>query len=106
MTSMFRQIGPLRITLLTLGLLIIAFVPKDQIQEARSGWALATSVLIPALSPLVIMGLLLDALMSRVWMIDADLNEKHRLRRILWINISMSAIIVVAMIPYLQALAV
>jgi hypothetical protein len=99
------QIGPMRLLLLAITLSLIILVPGGDAREAREGWALVTNVLIPALSPVVLMGLLLDALMSRVWMIDAEPAARSRYRGILWLNLGASAALVLAFVPYLRSLA-
>lgn len=96
----------MRLLLLGIALLLIILAPGGDAHDVREGWALVTNVLIPALSPVVFMGLLLDALMSRVWMIDADQEARIRYRRILWLNLAASAAMVLAFVPYLRSLAI
>ena len=96
----------MRLLLLGIALLLIILAPGGDAHDVREGWALVTNVLIPALSPVVLMGLLLDALMSRVWMIDADQEVRSRYRRILWLNLAASAAMVLAFVPYLRSLAI
>ena len=105
-THFVSQIGPMRLLLLGIALLLIVLAPTGNAQEAREGWALVINVLIPALSPVVLMGLLLDALMSRVWMIDAEAAARSRYRRILWLNLAASGAMVLAFVPYLRSLAI
>lgn len=105
-TNILHQIGPMRVLLLGIALLLIVLAPGGDAREVREGWALVTNVLIPALSPVVLMGLLLDALMSRVWMVDAEAPARARYRRILWLNLAASAALVLAFVPYLRSLAI
>jgi hypothetical protein len=105
-TKFFLQIGPMRLLLLGIALLLIVLAPGGDVREAREGWALVTNVLVPALSPVVLMGLLLDALMSRVWMVDAEVPARSRYRRILWLNLAASGALILAFVPYLRSLAI
>lgn len=105
-TNFLLQIGPMRLLLLAITLSLVVLAPVGDAREVRDGWALVTNVLVPALSPVVLMGLLLDALMSRVWMIDAEAPARGRYRRILWLNLAASAALVLAFVPYLRSLAV
>lgn len=104
MTTLLRQIGPLRILLFGITLAIIALAPDGGVTEAHEGWALVPTVLIPALTPMVLMGLLLDAIMSRVWMVSASAEERPRYRRLLWANLAFGTALVIAFIPFIQSL--
>jgi hypothetical protein len=104
--NLLLQIGPMRLLLLAIALTLVILAPDGSAREVREGWALVTNVLIPALSPVVLMGLLLDALMSRVWMIDAEITARSRYRRILWLNLAASGALVLAFVPYLRSLAI
>ena len=100
------QIGPMRLLLLGIALTLAILAPGGDAHEVREGWALFTNVLVPALSPVVLMGLLLDALMSRVWMVDAEPAARARYRRILWLNLAACGALVLAFVPYLRSLAI
>lgn len=104
MYLLLHQLGPMRWILLSLGLCIAAFAPDGQTVEAREGWALVSTVLLPALSPIVLMGLWLDALMSRVWMVESTPEVRSRYTRIFWINLGVSVILIIAFIPFLRTL--
>jgi hypothetical protein len=104
--NLLLQIGPMRLLLLAIALTLVILAPDGSAREVREGWALVTNVLIPALSPVVLMGLLLDALMSRVWMIDAEAPARSRYRRILWLNLAASGALVLAFVPYVRSLAI
>lgn len=100
------DIGPLRLLLLGLALLIMILAPTGQVEEARAGWDLVPTVLVPALAPMVLMGLLLDALMSRVWMSSAAPDAQPRYRRIMRLNLLACVAILIALYPFLRSLAV
>ncbi len=99
------EIGPLRLLLLGFALVIMILAPDGQVQEVRAGWGLVTTVLVPALAPMVVMGLLLDALMNRVWMAGASEAARPRHRRILWLNLLASGAVLIALYPFLRSLA-
>ncbi len=105
MTLLLRQIGPLRLMLFSLAVLIILLAPSGDSGETREGWALVPTVLIPALTPMVLMALLLDALMNRVWMVDATTSDRPRFRRVMWLNLAIGTAMIIAFIPYLQSLS-
>ena len=103
--AFLQSIGPLRLMLATVALGIIVLAPGGDVQETRTGMALVSTVLVPALSPMVLMVLLLDALMSRVWMSEQEEAQRKRFRNIIRLNLGLSALLVVAMSPYFISLA-
>ena len=78
---------------------------KTSAKFEREGWELVTTVLVPALSPMVLMVLLLDALMSRVWMAERSDEDRLRYRQIIWLNLTLSLILILAFMPYFSSLA-
>ena len=54
--------------------------------------------------PMVFMGLLLDALMSRVWMVDTEGLERKRFKTIMIIDLFVAMLLIVAWLPYFLAI--
>jgi hypothetical protein len=104
MMGFLRTLGPLRLMLAFLTLTLVVLAPDADVREQREGWALVTTVVVPALSPMVLMVLFLDALMSRVWMADRSEAGRLRYRRILWLDLALGLLLVIAFIPYFSQL--
>jgi len=100
------KLGPLRLALLCAALVLLAAVPTPGARAIYQGWGLVTSVLLPVLAPLLFMGLLLDALMTRVFATDADSAARSRLRAISWIDVLIAAALLLRWLPYYTALRV
>lgn len=98
-------LGALRLMLGALGLLVIVFAPEPGVEAQRSGLALITTGVLPAMGPMVFMVLLLDAIMSRVLMIDKEGAVLRHYRRALWFDLGLAAAIVLAWLPFLLTLA-
>ncbi|BAU46930.1 hypothetical protein SVA_0348 [Sulfurifustis variabilis] len=99
-----RRLGPLRIALLAAAVLVVVFAPAPGTKAVYHGWGLARTVLMPVLAPLVVMLLLLDALMARVFLSDAEGEARARLRTVVWINLLVALALVLYWIPYFYAL--
>jgi hypothetical protein len=99
-----RRIGPLRVTLLAAAVLVVIFAPAPGTRAIYHGWGLVRTVLLPVFAPLVVMLLLLDALMARVFLSDAEGEGRARLRAVLWLNLLVALALVLYWIPYFVAL--
>jgi hypothetical protein len=99
------DLGALRLMLGALGLLVIVFAPEPGVETQRSGLGLITTGVLPAMGPMVFMVLLLDAIMSRVLMIDKEGAVLRRYRRALWFNLGLAAAIILAWLPFILTLA-
>lgn len=99
-----RRLGPLRLTLLAAAVLVIVFAPAPGTKAVYHGWALARTVLLPVLAPLVVMLLLLDALMARVFLSEAEGGARLRLRTAVWANLVVALAVVLYWLPYFIAL--
>lgn len=96
--------GVLRALLAVAGLLLVVFATQPGTIPVYAGWPLVVTVLVPVLSPIIFMLLLLDALMSRVWMIDKQGDEYLRLRTAVMINLLLAAGLLLFWAPYYLAL--
>lgn len=99
-----EQLRPLRVVLLLAA--IVAILGRPDIGEpvVYSGWGLVNTLLIPVLAPLVFMLLMLDALMSRVWMSEAEGEEKNRLRLVVRVDLIVGLLLLVYWLPFFIAL--
>jgi hypothetical protein len=98
------RLGPLRVVLLLCVALILVLTPAPGTQAIYGGWGLVRTVLVPVLAPLLFMVLLLDALMARVFMSDAEGDARRRLRAIVLLDLVVAGVLVLVWIPYYMAL--
>lgn len=97
---LFKQLKLLRIMLLTAALIIIVLAPGADSTVSYEGWAMVPTLLLPTLAPLIFMVLLLDSLMSRVWMIDAKGSERNKFKNIIKVNLFVVLLLVLAWAPF------
>ncbi|MCK8517343.1 hypothetical protein M0534_13560 [Methylonatrum kenyense] len=102
--SFFRQFGALRSTLLGFTVLSILFATRPDQPIVYEGWGFVMTVVNPALMPLWLSGLLLDALMSKVVMGDADAAGRARLRLIIRVELILALVLVLAWTPFFMAI--
>ena len=102
--DLLKKIGPLRILLFGLTLILIVFAPEAGTQRAREGLAVITSLIFPTITPMVFMGLLLDALMSWVKQVDLSGDEKKRFRMLSYLNLLFAVVLLVRWLPFLLSL--
>ncbi|HDP89183.1 MAG TPA: hypothetical protein ENN42_04395 [Thioalkalivibrio sp.] len=100
-----RQLGPLRLLLLLTGLVTVLLRSAANAPVSLEGWAFVHTILIPVVAPIVLVLLLLDALMSRVFLSAADdPAARSRLRTILYTNLAGAAILLIVWTPFMLAL--
>lgn len=104
MYDLLKNIGPLRILLFTLALVLIVFAAEPGTQRAREGVAVITSLIFPTVTPMVFMGLLLDALMSWVKQVDLTGEEKKRFRMLSYLNLVFALVLLLRWLPFLLSL--
>jgi len=98
--NLLRQMGVLRVALVSLVILDMLAAPRPGAQAVYSGWELVTTLILPVLAPILLQVLLLDALMGRILMGSAKGAERARYRRILTVNLVFSAALVLWWLPY------
>ncbi len=98
------QLRPLRAALLLGAIITILGKPAAGTPVAYSGWEVVTTLLIPVLAPLFFMLLMLDALMSRVWMSEAEGDEWKRLRLVFRVDLIAGLVLLAYWLPYFIAL--
>lgn len=99
-----RRLGPMRLALLAGAVIVIVLAPAPGTKAIYHGWPLFRTVLLPVFAPLVVMLLLLDALMSRVFLSEAEGEARLRLRTAVWVNLLAALAVVVYWLPYFMAL--
>ena len=101
-----QALGPLRLALLVLAVVVLALMPVPGTKAAFAGWAMIPTVVLPVLAPLVFLGLLLDALMSSVFLIDAESLKRSQLRTAMLIDLAVAVVLISRWLPYYMALRV
>ncbi len=104
MSSLLKVFGPIRLTLYlaTLSLLPFAFLADN---GAEAGWRATVSAVTPPLAVLMFFVLLLDALMNKLFAVDAHQGETTGpFGRRLWTSLGGAALILLAWGPFFLAL--
>jgi uncharacterized membrane protein len=104
LSTWLRELGTLRVVLAAMALLLIVFATRAGTPPVFGGFALLPTVLMPVLAPMVLMVLMLDALMARVFMFEKEAAERARYRRIVGVDLVLSVVLVLAWLPYFRAL--
>ncbi|UCE88553.1 MAG: hypothetical protein JSW10_09420 [Pseudomonadota bacterium] len=98
-----RQLGPLRVFMALVAALLVLFAPGSGDVEVYEGFGMVRTVLIPALTPIVFMLLMLDALMSRVMMGERGEGDRRRYRNIIRFNLVVGMLLLVSWLPFFLA---
>ena len=98
------QLRPLRAVLILGAIITILGKPVAGTPVAYTGWEMVSSLLLPVLAPLIFMLLMLDALMSRVWMSEAEGDEWKRLRLVFRVDMIVGLVLLAYWLPYFSAL--
>lgn len=103
-TAFLGKLGALRVALALLALFTIVMAPAAGTTPIYSGWGVVSTVIVVALAPMILMLLLLDALMGRVFMVDATGAERQRFGLVVKTNLVLAAVLVGFWAPYFMAL--
>ncbi len=95
----------MRVVLALLAIFSIILAPPAGNKIVLEGWQLATTLIIPSITPLIFFGLLLDALMGRVRLSDSSGAEASRYRSIIWTDLVLTVGLIVAWYPLVSSLA-
>lgn len=98
-----RSLGPLRVMLALGAILMLLLRPAPHTAAVFSGWALVPTFLAPVLTPMIFMGLLLDALMGVVLFVGQEGDRRHY-RTVIAVNLVLALLLVVWWWPYYAAL--
>lgn len=102
----FREAGPMRGVLAAFSALTVLMAPLALVRlgvtslEHLDPWRFTLLMFFPVMAPLALMTLLLDALMARVFVIDAQGAEQLRLRRIIFAEVTLAILLLLAWLPY------
>ena len=105
LSLLVSNIGPLRFLLqaLTLVFIFLSLAVGDTVHYA--GWRMLPTLIVPALIPIFFFGMLLELMMSTVFMLDAEEAEKKsRFRLIIKIDILLVAGLLLFWIPVMLRL--
>jgi hypothetical protein len=100
-----KRLGPLRIVLALAAVVVIVLRPEAGTAVTYAGWDLVVTLLLPVLAPLLFMVIMLDALMSRVMMIEKTGAARGRYRQILWTQLLLGLALLLYWLPYFIAAA-
>ncbi len=99
-TSFARRLGPLRLLLALLAVVVIVFAPAADTPAVYTGWSFARTVLIPVLAPLVFVIFLLDTLMSWVFMSGKGDTQRNHYKTMMITDAVFAAAIALYWMPY------
>lgn len=102
--NIFIQIHPIRMALYLFAIISILLRPEIGGELELEGWAIFSSLIAPVLAPLFFMLLMLDALMTRVWLSEAQGTEIDRLRIINRIDLVLGLLLLAFWIPFFISL--
>ena len=105
MTSLLKDLRPMRVALLLLVLITILFKPQPGTEIVYEGWDVFSTLLLPVFSPILLMLLWLDSLIAKLWSTQTEGSEQRRYKMILRINLSTSIIFILIWYPYFKALS-
>lgn len=91
---------PLRIILNGFALLLIIVRPELGTPISYEGWTMATTLLAPVLAPIIFMLLMLDSLMTKVYMAEKTDDVRAPLKRILRVNLIIGIGLLLYWLPY------
>jgi hypothetical protein len=103
-TMFIARLGVLRVALLISAVTTMILAPPPATAGVYTGWAFVPTVLVPVLAPLILMVLLLDTMMSAIFMIDKDIAERRRYRMIIVTHLLLVLALVARWSPYFLAL--
>jgi len=100
------DLKPMRWVLMGSAILLLFLVPDAGTGAHYEGWDIVPTVLLPVIAPLILMLLLLDALMTRVFSSDAEGPARSQLRATMWANLIIAIVLLLRWVPYYAALHV
>ena len=102
--TLIKSLGFLRLSLLGLAILNIALRPEPGAAVVYTLPEMISTLIAPATAPLILMVIMFDALMSKVRASDSEGQEETDFTRIMFVELAMAIILVIAWFPYFVAL--
>ncbi len=104
-SNLIGQLGWLRLLLAIVAIIAIAATPKAGTLAVYAGWQIVPTLIVPVLAPLIFMLLLMDALMSRIWMTDKEPQERRHFKLAIALNLLLALGMAASWYPYFHAIA-
>lgn len=105
MKSVLHNLRPMRVLLLLAVLVSMISRPMPGTEAVYEGWAVFDTLLVPVLTPILLMLLWLDSLIAKLWSTQTEGDEQKRYKMILKIDLILSIIFIAVWYPYFKALA-
>ncbi len=102
--SYLRALGPLRAVLLSLAVVAIVLAPGGDTLPEYQGTGFFFTIVVPVMAPLLLSGLLLDSLMSRVLMDGAPEQRQRELRMVIRSELIVALLLVIVYLPFLLSI--
>ena len=98
------RLGALRVMLLLTILALLFAAPAPGTRPDYHGWGMIPTLIVPTLAPIMFMVLLLDVMMSAVFMVDKRGAERARLKYIVLLELLLAVTLMVVWYPYFRAI--
>lgn len=102
--NIFKKLKPMRIVLILCALATIVFRPEPGSEVVYEGVQLIHTVIVPVMAPIFFMLLLLDSLMSTIWLTQTTGETKKNYQLNIIVNLSVVVLLLYFWIPYIGAL--
>lgn len=94
------EMKPLRVMLNGFAIFLVIIRPELGATVNYEGWAIVTTLLAPVLAPIIFMVLMLDSLMTKVFMTDKPAEVRASLSRVLRVNLMIGIALLLYWLPY------
>ena len=105
MQNFIRNIGTLRAMLYSAALVVIIFSPAVGVQVDTEWPGILTTVVVPALAPIIFMVILFDLVMTRVVSKGGDGDHPACSPSIFWLGLGLALVVLLRWLPYLLSLS-
>lgn len=103
-SSLIAKFGLLRILLLLVTAVIVIAAPLAGDTVYYSDWRIFPTLIAPVLMVMLLFALPLDMLMTGIFMLDTQGDQRRRLRTIAWVELAALVLLLVAWMPFLLRL--
>lgn len=100
--SLIKDLGALRLVLITAGLLIAFMSPEPGTNVDLDGWGIVPTAVIPASTPLIFIVLMFDFMMCRIRMSDEAVRNKFS--TIGYIELATALFLLIMWLPFFLAI--